>query len=272
MSSSLALACSIFLAATPEPDLPRALVADVQAAAPLAEQARSLGEAIAAATSQTGVFRVLTSSDVRELLGLERQKQLLGCSEDSASCMTEVIDAMGGSAVLVTSSLTRLGDVYQFTLQGLDSWRGRVIGRSTRMARELPALRAAIPFMVAEATGTPAPPEPSRLGPGLLLGTGAAAIVAGGVLFFQAAFTEQATSTELRLGQTQPQVSLKDLAWYRAQAQLVDQLRIIGTVSAGVGLALAITGTVLFPKQASSGLASRLVVTPGGLAWVGVWP
>lgn len=272
MSSTVVLVslCSLLVTA-PEPSLPRAAVNDVQSLPALAEPARALSEAVAVAVANTGVFRVISSQDIQTLIGFERQKQLMGCADDGSSCLAELVDAMGID-LLVTGSLTKLGDVHQFTLQGLDPKRGRVVGRSTRMARDLAQLRASLPFMVAEATGTPAPPEPSRLGPGLLIGAGAAAVVAGGVLFLQASLLEQAANAELLLAEQQPTVALKSLEWYRGQARSVSDLRLIGGIAAGVGVALAVTGALLFPRTASSGLSARLLVTPTGFALVGAWP
>jgi hypothetical protein len=261
----------VVLTATPEANLPRAVVTDLKASPELAEPARALSEALAVAVADTGLFRVISAQDVQALLGLERQKALLGCSDDATSCMSELANALGAD-VLVTGSLAKLGDVFQFTIQGLEPGNVRVIGRATRMARDLPSLRATLPFMVAEATGTPAPPEPSRLGPGLLIGVGVAGVITGGVLFLQASLIEQSTNAELALGQEQSQVALKSLDWYRAQAQSVDRLRLIGGISMGIGVALAVTGAILFPRAASSGLSARLVVSPGGFALVGVWP
>lgn len=271
MSSVLFVVTWWSLAAAPEAALPRAVVMDVEALEQNAEAARALTSALAVTVTETKLFRVLSAEDVRSLLGLERQRQLLGCDEKNASCLAELTDAMGAELV-VTATLAQLGEVYQFTVQGLDPRRSRVIGRATRMARDLPTLRAALPHMVSEAAGTPAPPAPSRLGPGLLVGFGAAAVIAGGVLFLQAALVEQATSAELQLGQQQPQVSLKSLDWYREQARSVERLRLIGGVSAGLGVALAVAGALLFPRGAGSGVAARVAPLPNGFAVVGVWP
>ena len=39
-------------------------------------------------------IRVMTSGEVAQVIGLERQKQLLGCSETGASCMAELAGAL----------------------------------------------------------------------------------------------------------------------------------------------------------------------------------
>lgn len=54
---------------------------------------------------------VTTSADFAQILGIERQKQLLGCTEESASCMAELANALGSDGVLV-GTITRSGDSY----------------------------------------------------------------------------------------------------------------------------------------------------------------
>lgn len=44
-------------------------------------------------------FKVTTPADMRALLGLERQKQLLGCAE--SDCIAEIAGALGVAALLV---------------------------------------------------------------------------------------------------------------------------------------------------------------------------
>jgi hypothetical protein len=50
--------------------------------------------------------RVTTKTEVSALLGFERQKQLLGCSEESSSCLAEIAGALGVDGVLVGSVAT----------------------------------------------------------------------------------------------------------------------------------------------------------------------
>jgi hypothetical protein len=62
-------------------------------------------ERAAYATEQLGIallnegLVVTTPSDIRALLGLERQKQLLGCDE-GASCLAELSGALGAGAII----------------------------------------------------------------------------------------------------------------------------------------------------------------------------
>lgn len=63
---------------------------------------------------------VITNSDVQALLGLERQKQLLGCSDQSTSCMAELAGALGADGV-VLGTVVRVGRKYQVNVRIIDA-------------------------------------------------------------------------------------------------------------------------------------------------------
>ena len=65
--------------------------------------------------AQKSGYRVFTQGEVGALLGLERQRQLLGCSEDASSCMSELAGALGADGV-ITGSIARLGSGFAVTL------------------------------------------------------------------------------------------------------------------------------------------------------------
>lgn len=65
-----------------------------------------------------GGVKVTTQRDVQQLLGLERQKQLLGCAEDSSSCLAELAGALGVDAVL-SGSVAKSGSGFLVTLKVL---------------------------------------------------------------------------------------------------------------------------------------------------------
>lgn len=58
--------------------------------------------------SLKGHIRVTTRDEVAVLLGVERQKQLLGCGENTGSCIAELAGALGSDGV-ITGSLAKLG-------------------------------------------------------------------------------------------------------------------------------------------------------------------
>lgn len=236
------------------------------------DTAQSMTEAVAAQATRSGIFQVTAQKDLTTLLSLERQKQLLGCAEESASCMAEMAGALGARFVL-SGNLSKLGgDTWQLTLQMQDTTAARSVGRSTRIAGDLKALRSAVPWAFAEATATPAPPVPSKALPITLMATGGAAIAGGGVMLILSLQREEAAVRELELSASQPQVQIKDAAYYQAEADVVRTMRIVGGILTGVGAAALVTGIVLLSTSDAGDTRLALVPAPGGLGIVGVFP
>lgn len=61
-------------------------------------------------------LRVVTSGELSAVLGLERQKALMGCSAEAASCIAELANALGVDGI-ITGSLGKVGDVYQVNIK-----------------------------------------------------------------------------------------------------------------------------------------------------------
>lgn len=110
------------------------------------------------ATAATGVvahelnrldtFRVVTSELLRDLLALDRQQQLLGCSTDS--CMTEIGTALGMD-LLVSGKVSRVkgkGALVALELSLADVGGARQAGSELEAAESEAALIAKIPSMV----------------------------------------------------------------------------------------------------------------------------
>lgn len=219
-------------------------------------------DALTDAVSRAGLFEVLSSHDVAALLGMERQKALLGCA--STQCMMELSDALG-ARFMMTGSLTRLGEVWQLSLTTLDSQKGTPIGRATRLASSLAALQAQLPYAVAEATGAPPPPSPSRALPITLLAVGGAAIIAGGVLGLQGLSNDATVRGELSGTQ------LDQLAHYQQQAATGAALKSAGLAALVSGAALGALGVVLWVRTPDAPSVA-LVPAPGGLGLAGAFP
>lgn len=246
---------------------PRLTVLDLSASSGVdPEIARSLSEAITVEAGRIGTFEVGSQKDLATILGLERQKQLLGCGEETSSCLMELADAAGARFVL-TGSLVKLGNTWQLNLQTLDTRRAAPVGRSTRLASDLETIRAQLPFALAEATATPAPLAPSRVVPYTLMIAGGVGVLAAGVLGLQAYSREQASVAELQV----QGATLRTAEYYTNEKRAVDSLRLATLVSAGVGAALVIVGVVLNPR---SDAVVRVAVVPsvGGAAVAGVFP
>jgi TolB-like protein len=261
----------VLLAATPAADSPKLVVLELQHLGGATEaEARSLNDAVVAVTSSAGVFQVVSQRDIITLLGVERQKQLLGCGEESTSCLAELSGALD-ARFLVSGSLNKVGKTYQLTLQTLDARKSQPIGRSLRASQSLDELRKLLPWAVSEATGTSSPKAPSRVVPTLLMVAGGLGLVAGGFVVFQAETREQAIVRELattKLTQALPrravdyQADAKDLANQKTSALLLFSL---GAIAAAAG------AWWYFSIPDVSGGRLALVPTGSGAALVGAF-
>jgi hypothetical protein len=231
--------------------------------------ASAMTDAVTAEISKRGFFDVMSTNDITALLGVERQKQLLGCSDEKGSCLAELAGAAGARFVM-SGSLAKLGDVFQLNLTTLDSHNAQPMGRSTRLAKDIATLRGQLPFAVAEATATPLPPPPSRVLPFTLLGLGAASLIAGGVVGFFALSSEAAINRELTNGATNP-AALMRLDAYQGELSVLGNERTAALITLCAGAALVAAGIVLMPSD-TGGLRLALAPTPQGAVLVGFLP
>lgn len=65
---------------------------------------------------RSGRLEVVTRSQIVQLLGLERQRQLMGCPEEGSSCLAELSGALGAEFVL-TGSIGKLGSTFTASLK-----------------------------------------------------------------------------------------------------------------------------------------------------------
>ena len=75
---------------------------------------------------------VTSQEDIKNLLGFQRQKDLLGCAE--ASCLAEVGGALGVDQ-MVNGSLAKIGDSLVLVLRVIDVHHGQVLRDVTRRLR-----------------------------------------------------------------------------------------------------------------------------------------
>lgn len=139
--------------------------------------------------------RVLSKSDVAQVLSLERQRQLLGCAEGGTSCLAELAGALGVASVL-TGTVAKLESGFVATLKVIDGADGTTRWTATE---RVDAERALFAFLEGRARDlavflTPPPPPPPfvRFVPGLV----GSAVAASALLWQLAAWGEAA---ELRL-------------------------------------------------------------------------
>lgn len=74
--------------------------------------------------------RVVTRSELSAVIGLERQRQLLGCASESASCMAELGNALGVDGLIV-GSLGRFGEVFQFDVKVVSATDGKLLANAS---------------------------------------------------------------------------------------------------------------------------------------------
>ncbi len=89
-----------------------------------------------------GHYQVSTPQSIAATLGLERQRQLMGCSE--SECTAEVLGALSADRI-VQGDLARLEGVLVFNLSLVDGHTSRALGRVGRRAEKGQGLAALLP-------------------------------------------------------------------------------------------------------------------------------
>lgn len=110
---------SIILAFSLSASAPSLAQPDFQTANVAPDVARFCQEHLATELSARGL-RVVTPREIASMLGMERQKQLLGCADDSTSCMAELANALGTDGILL-GDLAKLGSKYQLNIKVMSS-------------------------------------------------------------------------------------------------------------------------------------------------------
>lgn len=73
-------------------------------------------------------FDVISQADIASMVGFERQKQLMGCSEET-SCLAEIGGALGVD-YLITGQVGQIGSRFRISLLAVATKRARVIARA----------------------------------------------------------------------------------------------------------------------------------------------
>jgi hypothetical protein len=131
---------------------------------------------------------VVTAKEITTVLGLERQRQLLGCSEASESCMAELAGALGVDGTLM-GSIAKLDDTYQVQLKVLSAGGARVLAEFKGSARSENHLLSRLDDAAAELAVSLkplAPPPTARSAAWIPALFGAAALLTGGGFWLDA--------------------------------------------------------------------------------------
>lgn len=98
-------------------------------------------EEIAEQLSRRGL-KVVTAREIAALMGMERQKELVGCAETASSCMAEIGNALGADGI-VLGSIAKIGNSRQVNIKIVDTDTGERVGTFTkRVDREEDVLDA----------------------------------------------------------------------------------------------------------------------------------
>jgi hypothetical protein len=153
----------------------RILVMNLQANQVPGGVADSLSEILLAEIRKhAGGAEVVGRAEIEAMLAFEQQKDLLGCSDDTA-CLAQIGGALG-AGLLVTGTLGKLGGTYLLHVKMIDTVNAKVksyaseqvkgdeeqlIAAATRMAQKVMGVEVAPPPVVAAA---PTPP-PAAVAP-----------------------------------------------------------------------------------------------------------
>ncbi len=220
--------------------------------------------------------KVVAGSDLRTLIGFDKQRQLLGCSE--GSCLAEIGGALGVD-YLLSSEVGQIGGRWLLSATLLDVAKATGLQRASRAAKSQDGLVDLVPTVVAEAFSgilvakEPAPPVAvanaeerggtRRIAGYSLVGLGGALLAGGGVAGFLA-YRQHAAAADLAgPAPTQDEYDTAK-AGIANKARIADGLYAAGVIAAGVGLALALTA----PSDAEPPASLSLVPLAGGGALV----
>ncbi len=193
---------------------------------------------------------VTSQDDIKALLGFERQKALLGCTD--ASCLAEIGGALGVDQML-TGSLSRAGESLVLLVRLVDVHKGIALRDLTRrfpsasedaLLDAIPGVAAGLypnllpevaPGAISTAAGAEAAP-PRSSAPWWLLGTGAVvAALGGGATGYE--FATRKSSSPAPGGLTTYPVTANT-------AQTANTVGYVGQSAIGVGAAVAVAGAL----------------------------
>ena len=211
---------------------------------------------------------VITRTDITATLGLERQKQLLGCTETESSCVAVLAGGLGVSALIV-GSLARAGSGYVLNLKVMEaSGSARALAIYSERVPTEDALYALLERSAVELAELLHPkqtePVTARSLAWVPLGVGLLAGATGGVLFGIAKGTEGDVARGA--------ASIMSLTDARRRLESAVGLQTGAFLGWGVGLAaLLVAGGMARFGDAPAAPAVTLHVAPGGAGLVFSW-
>lgn len=266
--------CCAAIVLTAAPAQPKLALLNLTGAGVDAKRTEVWGDYFAEQLSRHGLA-VTTPSAMQAVLGLERQKQLLGCNTEGSECLAEIVNALGVDG-LVTGSVAK-GDQGGFvlSLRVLSSRNAEVwASNSARAANEealLDMLQQSARRFADETyrrlgLSPTATTNPLRAVGWASLGLGSAAAVTAALTFGVAKNNEA-----LLRGQS---TTIPDLATAERVASDGRALQTAAGVLTAASAVSVVAGAVLLLTQA--GPSTVVLVTPvrggGAVVLSGVWP
>jgi TolB-like protein len=229
------------------------------------QSAEFVSEHFAAKLATAAGLEVTTRKAIATMLGLERQRQLLGCADDSSSCMAELAGALGAEVVLV-GELAQLDTSLQVNVRAMEARTARVLHsavvRADTQEQLLDRLDGAARQMAVALQDHYGIPRPTRWQPWLVVGTGLVTAGVGGIFLAQAA-RAWSTLNAPATAATGP----SDAATLAQQGSLAQGL---GIAFMSVGAVLVAGGLTWF-ALGTDGPALAVAVAPGSglvsLSW-----
>lgn len=245
---------SLLLSAAPAPKI---ALPELRSSGLSSDEASALLEFFGDRLAKASGAQVVTPAMTAALIGMERQRQLMGCDEGASSCVAEVASAMGVDFVL-TGTLVKLGSGFTIAIKLVDAKTGIArFSASERVSNEdqLSAWLAS----TAETWGRAlAPPtRPIAVGPLVVGGTAVALGVLSGVFLGLSADKAHALKTPGALTSAR---AIDEAASQGAMFQTV------GWLSVGVASA-AVVGALVWWLVAPTEAQAHLQLDAGGLAW-----
>jgi TolB-like protein len=230
--------------------------------------AESITEQVATELAASGRVEAVGSSDMAVLLGIERQKQLLGCDADS-TCVAEMSAALG-APWLLTGSLARAGKTLRLDVKLLRSSDGKAVFRSGESLDDESELFRAVSRLVHALLPAMGLSEPSRAGPSfssvgpwVVTGLGLAAVGVG-IGFFANARTLKASLID------PGQLAAQQFSVAQRNVSMVNTSNTVGEVAVIGGGVVALGGLTWFIiNRMSPGTSVAVVPTGAGVALVG---
>ncbi len=239
---------------------PRVLVSGIEASEPaLAKLADAATQQLETELSRSGDVVVLGQRDLVATLGLERQRQLLGCSDDG--CAFELGSALS-AAWMVGGTLGGAGERLRLDLRVLRLKDGVAVWRDGHTFVDPGDLFPTVTQLAGAARSAFAPgtvvakQSPRGVGPWVLLGAGAVLAAGGGIAIGTARGEFEAVQSRVDRGTLSASEG-------QGRTETINAVIIAGVVGASAGGVALVSGLIW--KLAEPPLTPVVALSPNGM-------